>query len=484
MKLSSVRKNAVLNTAKQLCQVLFPIVTIPYVTRILGAQNYGKINFSNSIVNYCILLASLGINSYAIREGALFRDNKRKFNKFSSEVFSINIYSTIFAYLILFLLLFIPQLAKYRSLILIQGLAIILTTLGADWINSVYEDYLYISIRYIAFQLIALVLLFTFVHKKSDYLIYAFIMVVATAGGNILNVFYIRKYTKLKFTFHIDWKKHLLPIIILFGNQVAITIYVNSDITMLGLLSSVTSVGWYSLSSKIYTVIQQILNALLIVTVPRLSYYLGENKFNKFNELIINLKQALLILIVPLMVFIFCFSDSIMSIVGGEQYIKGSMSLGILAITVLFSLLAALYTNCVLLPCKLEKKILTITSTAAIINILLNIWLIPHMGATGEAITTLISEITVAAWSYKVALKVTDIKLAIKNYKDICSLIIGGVVVAIACNIIKYTLNIKPIFLIALALITTIIVYVLVLLLFKNTVICNEIDKYKQRRHL
>ncbi|MEO5287214.1 flippase [Limosilactobacillus allomucosae] len=483
MKISSVRKNAVLNTAKQLCQILFPIVTIPYVTRILGAQNYGKINFSNSIVNYFVLLASLGINSYAIREGAILRENETQFKEFSNEVFSINVLSTVIAYVLLLLLLLVPQLIRYRKLIVIQSLTIILTTIGADWINSVYEDYLYISVRYIIFQLISLLLLFSFVHEKNDYLIYAFIMVIATAGGNVLNVFYIRKYTKLKFTFHIDWKKHLLPILILFGNQIAITIYVNSDITMLGFLSNERSVGWYSLASKIYTVLQQMLNAILIVAVPRLSYYLGENNFRKFNKLILNLRQALLVLIVPLMIFIFSFSDIIMDIVGGKQYIEGNMALRILAITIPVSLLAALYTNCILLPHKLEQKILLITSIAAIINILLNIWLIPYGGATGAAITTLISEMIVAGWSYRISLKIVGPKMHMKNYKEYFSLIMGGLTVAITCYVLRKVLKIEPIFLITVSLIMSVIVYVVVLLLTKNPILYSEIRKYKGRHY-
>ena len=103
MKARSIKVNAALNTVKQCCQVLFPVITIPYVTRVLGVDNYGKINFSNSIVSYFLLLASLGINSYAIREGALVRNNKKIFEKFSDEVFTINVISTIISYFVLFM---------------------------------------------------------------------------------------------------------------------------------------------------------------------------------------------------------------------------------------------------------------------------------------------------------------------------------------------------------------------------------------------
>lgn len=477
MKVRSVRKNAFLNTAKQVCQVLFPIITIPYVTRILGAANYGKINFSNSIVNYFVLLSSLGVTSYAIREGALFRDDKKKFREFSSEIFSINIVSTIIAYFLLFVLLFVPQISSYKSLILVQSLSIILTTLGVDWVNSVYEDYFYIAVRYILFQVISILLLFLFVRKSSDYLKYAAIIVLATTGGNLLNIFYIRRYTKLKLVFHFNWKKHLIPILVLFGNQVAVTLYVNSDVTMLGFLSSESTVGLYSLASKIYTVIQQMLNALLIVSVPRLAYYLGNNNSKKFNILAQSIQKSLLLIIIPLMTGLFSFADTIMKLAGGTQYLQGSNALRILSLALFFSLISAFYTNCILLPYKLENKILLITSAAAVANILLNVWLIPVGGATGAAMTTLISEVIVASWSHKIASKylVTQKRLP----RDATSLLVGGICIIAICFVSK-KIFCNSMISVVIAVIISAIVYLLILILFKNSIIMDEMEKCRK----
>lgn len=145
-RIKSIKVNAILNVTKQLCKVVFPLITMPYVTRVLQASGYGKYNFSSSIVSYFILLAGLGISDYAIREGARIRDNKKKFQIFSEEVFTINILSTIASYMILFVfLLFSKKLLDYRLLIIVQSMSIILNTIGCDWINSVYEDYFYMQ---------------------------------------------------------------------------------------------------------------------------------------------------------------------------------------------------------------------------------------------------------------------------------------------------------------------------------------------------
>lgn len=472
MKARSIKVNAALNTVKQCCQVLFPVITIPYVTRVLGVDNYGKINFSNSIVSYFLLLASLGINSYAIREGALVRNNKKIFEKFSDEVFTINVISTIISYFVLFMVICIPQVGKYKSLILIQSLVIILTTIGADWVNSIYEDYLYISFRYILFQLIAVILLFIFVKTSSDYLKYALILVIGTAGGNVLNIFYIRRYVHLELVFHFNWARHLIPILVLFGNQVAITLYVNSDVTMLGLLSSERMVGLYSLSSKIYTVVQQVLNALLIVTIPRLSFYIGERRNEDFQKLADRVFRTLLTLMAPLVTGLFSFSKEIMELAGGEQYTIGSSSLKILSITLLFSLIAGYFTNCILLPKKLEKRILLITSTAAIINVFFNLIFIPTYGANGASITTLLSELVVSIWSYKIAKKFL-IHRSMK--RDIGSILVGCICIYFICYISELFLSGSMIIMILCSVIVSVLVYFIILFVLGNSVVRNKV---------
>ena len=193
MTRKSLKINAILNLIKQLCQVLFPLISIPYITRVLQPDNYGKFNYGNSIVSYFILLAGLGISTYSVREGIAYREDPKKFGRFASEIFSINIFSTCISYLVLALVLLLPSMETYRKLIMIQSIVIVLTTVGTDWVNTIYEDYLYITIRYIIFQIISILLMFACVHKPDDFLNYAAIVVGSSAGANILNFFHVRK---------------------------------------------------------------------------------------------------------------------------------------------------------------------------------------------------------------------------------------------------------------------------------------------------
>lgn len=466
----SLKINALLNVIKQLCQVLFPLISIPYITRVLQPDNYGKFNFGNSIVSYFVLLAALGISTYSVREGVAYRDNKEKFSEFASEIFSINVFSTVLSYTFLSLVLLHPAMSPYRKLILIQSLVIVLTTIGTDWINTIYEDYLYITIRYVIFQVITILLMFMFVHEPEDYLIYAVIVVGSSAGANILNFFHVRKYAKITLTFSIDWKRHLPPIMVFFANIFAITIYVNSDITMLGLLKSDKDVGIYTLSSKIYSVIKQILNAIIIVTIPRLAFLIKQGRKEEFDSLAIRIEKALLMLIFPATVGVAFLSDEIIAIVGGISYSEGAGTLIILSAAISFSLLATFYTSCIMIPLKMERYVLTATFISALTNVCLNLIFIPWLSFNGAAVTTLISECIVCLiggyHSIKSGKKLIQMSFLIKIF-------LGSCVVGLTCFLLR-SVQLHIIYRTILTVVTSSFLYFFVEIILRNELVIEE----------
>lgn len=170
----TVVSNGILNGIKQSSQVLFSLITIPYITRVLGVERYGTINYSNSVVSYFVLLAALGINTYAVREGSIRRRNKFKISEFASEMFSINIISTLIAYLLLFITISINRFAPYREIMLIQSLVIIFNTVGMDWVNVVLNlffisrfNYLGASITTVFSELIVAIMGFLYAKKRK-----------------------------------------------------------------------------------------------------------------------------------------------------------------------------------------------------------------------------------------------------------------------------------------------------------------------------
>lgn len=173
-KEKSLKLNMVLNAVRGMMGMIFPLITFPYVSRILGVDQTGKYHFASSVIGYFILLAGLGIHAYAVREGARIRDNREALGHFANEMFSIHAVSSVCAYILFTALLFAaPKFRDYKSLLLILSLQMAFKPVSVEWLYSIYEDYTYITIQSIVFQFISLILLVLFVRTEHDVNMYA-----------------------------------------------------------------------------------------------------------------------------------------------------------------------------------------------------------------------------------------------------------------------------------------------------------------------
>lgn len=474
----SIKINAILNVIKQGCTIIFPLITFPYVSRILGADGFGKYNFSFSIADYFIILAALGISTYGVREGAKIRNDPEKINRFSCQVFTINCISTIISIIsLLIVITLFPSLGKYKALILIIASQMALATIGADWINSIYEDYLYITLRYIFIQILALISIFVFVKNENDLLIYTIIMTLAASAGNIINIFYIRRYVKLKFVFNRELLIHIKPILILFVNLLAISVYVNADITMLGIYSNDEVVGIYSLASKIYNIVKRLINAIIIVAVPRLAFYSAHN-IDNYQTLIKKTLNILILVLIPSVGGLAILSKPIMLVVGGEEYLPGADILVMLSLSLLFALFASVYSNGVLVIYNEEKVLLISTVISACLNIGLNIILLPILGMYGAALTTILAEclnmIIQGIRSRKYLSK------EVLNKSDIVKVIIGTIIICAYSYIIINNVH-RTLLKTFVAIIGSVLIYSIVMLLLKHSYVIVLVDNIKKR---
>ena len=428
----SVKKNAILNMIKQLCVIVFPIITFPYVSRVLGAENYGKVDWSRSWADYMTMVAGLGITNYAIREGAKLRGEKKALGTFVNELFTLNICSTVIAYvLICAVSLFYGKLADYLPLVLTLSLATVFTTLGTDWVNSIYEDYAYITLRYIVCSLISVALLFIFVKKREDYGIYAFTNVSGTVLANVFNFYYIRKKWDIhpRFTLSPEVKKHLSVVLIMFSTAVATKIYITSDVTILGIIKDDETVGIYGAATKIYSLVKHLFNAMLIVAIPRISAEIKNGEYKKISAQLNKVLNALLVIALPGTVGLVTLREPIIYAISGEEFLPAEGALLILSIALLFATLACFFVNVIMIPFGMEKKVLKYTVISALINIVLNIILIPFMSEKAAALTTLISE----AMLFTAGFLETRSKVKFKCAKTVAVSLIGCAGIAVCC---------------------------------------------------
>ena len=481
MKKKSIGINAILNLVKSALSIMFPLITYPYALRVLGADGIGKVSYTNSIISYFSLIAMLGVSTYAIREGAKIRERKSDFSKFVNEVFSINIITTIIAYILLiFVILFFDNLKPYIGLILLQSLSILFTTLGVDWINTIYEDYLKITIRSIITYVISLICMFTFVKDENDFYWYAMLNVLTNGIICITNWLYIKKYVRLKFIWNNNLKKHLKPLLILFSNAVAISIYVNFDTTMLGGIKGDYYVGLYTVSVKIYSIIKNLMVAIYSVAIPRLSLHIGNKEEENYKKLFSDLCGYLLILLIPCTIGLISISEEIMIFMGGEEFIIAKTSLQILAGSLIFAVLGGLVTSVLNITLGREKENLKATIYGACINCGLNFVFIPILNENGAALTTLISEAFVFIYCF--------VKLPNKgkyiNIKLMIETILQAIVASTAIFIITYIAKLYIFNIITrvfVIVIMSVLIYFIILYIFKNKYLLSGFDFIKNK---
>lgn len=476
MKIRSLKANAFLNGIKQVCSIIFPLITFPYVSRVLGNDGYGKYSFSYSVAYYFILFAALGIGTYAIREGAKIRDDNEAVTRFCSQVFSINIISMLLSYTALIILIFASaKIRSYTLYILIESTAMIMAALGTDWINSIFEDYLYITIRYVGVQLIALIAMFIFVRTPEDLWKYCVISVFATNGGNLINIFYIRRYVKVHFTKHMDFTKHIKPLLVLFANTIASSIYVNADVTMLGFYTSDSYVGVYSFASKIYNMLKSLINSTINAAVPRISYVLQNEKSN-YKDYMNEIFRGVNFFIFPIVTGLFMMSDSIIYVAGGKQYLSGSTALKILSFATIFGIYGSLFSNCVLIVARQEEKCLKSTTVSAISNIGLNFLLIPLLGMNGAAITTIIAEVVNFLMQVRYSKELFNWKNL--DFRSVKYNLLGAAGIVVVCAIINSFVHSYFVRL-ATAVVFSAVVYFSILLIGKDDIAVSILNKIK-----
>ena len=477
-KRKSIGVNALLNSLKTILSVIFPLITYPYAARILQVENMGKVDFSNSVVSYFVLIAGLGIATYAIREGARVRDNRKDLEKFSSEMFSINMISVVIAIIALIIVVIVvPKFHSYTLLIIVQSFTIIGNLIGVNWLYSIVEDYAYITIRSLVVHIVALVLLFIFVHDESDYVFYAATTVIASAGANVFNYIHAKKYVRIHITKNLNLKKHFKPIMIIFASTVTTTIYVNSDKTILGFLSDEFHVGLYSTSVNVYTVLKSCIAAVILVALPRLSNYLATDHRKEYEKTAIDIFKMFMMILLPVMIGIFVTSDAVIEIIAGATYAEASTSLKILSISLAFSMIATYYTNAVLLPMKQEIVVLKGTIMSAILNIVLNFLLIGTFQQNAAAFTTLLAEILMCVYQYFYVRKSLRIRVSLRYGISLILGCLGIIVVSMLCDMFLQSFIINLI----VKIMISIIAYIILLLGLKNDAALSMLNKFLKK---
>lgn len=433
----SIRKNFLYNIGLKVINIIFPLITFPYIARVLAPEGIGKVDFSLSVIQYFIMIAQLGIPTYGVRECAKYKNDKKLLSRTVQEILVINIIMVSIAYLIFGIIVInISELLDYKKLLLIVSINIFSTSIGVEWFYQAIEEYKYITIRSILIKIISLWLIFSFVNDSSDYFVYAIIVVFSISGGYIYNFFHINKHIKLlekhdKYYF----KKHLKPILILFAMSVSVSIYINLDKVMLGLMSGSIAVGLYTAANKMINVILALVTSLGTVLLPRMSYYVEKDAKSETTNLIRKSIDFILMISIPASLGVFLLAEPIIMIFAGTKYTAAVMTIKILSPIIIAIALSNLIGIQILISHGKEKLTFFSTLIGAVINLVLNLLLIPRFQQNGAAISTLIAELCVTVVQIFLAYSLLKNNVA---WKRVLQYMIGGMMIAFVVKLSQH----------------------------------------------
>lgn len=393
MKIHSVKYNFIMNAILTVAGIIFPLITFPYISRVLLVEGSGKVAFATSVVTYFTMFASLGIPTYGVRACAIVRDNKEKLSKTVQELLIISGGTTLLTYIVFGISLFvIPEFAQERTLLLIVGLGIGLNTIGVQWLYNALEQYSYITTCSILFKVIGMILMFLLVKESSDYQIYGGVYVIASFESYVLNFICLRKFVTFQKTGTYQFKQHLKHIMVFFAMSAGASIYLNLDVVMLRFLQSNEAVGYYNAGIKVKTVLVTCVTSLGTVLLPRLSYYIETADKKAFQLMVGKAFRFVFVAASAVTVYFSIFARESILLLSGEAFLPAVGPMMILMPTVLLIGLSNVTGIQILTPNGREREVMYSIWGGAILDFVLNLIVIPKFSANGAALSTLLAE--------------------------------------------------------------------------------------------
>lgn len=382
-------KNYIYQFIYQLINIIFPLLTLPYISKVLGAENLGMYTYSFSIITYLVLVSDLGIRNYGSRKIAYCRENKYELKKFFWELFLQKFYISILIFLFSFIYFFYTN---RNEIFLIQIFYIIISFLDISWLYQGLEDFKKIMLRNLILKLFLLVLIFLCIKEKDDLLKYTKLMIMVNLLGNLI------LWVKLPVSnINLKIKKlkpfsHLKNSFIMFLPQVAITMYTTLDRIMLGSMCDKKQVTYYDISNKIIIISMVLITTAGSVFLPKISNLYSNNRYEEIRELIKKSINIFILIMFPLIFGILSVTDEVIELLFDKTYMEVAFLMKVMSITIVFWTLNNITGSHILIPMGRENKITFSVFLGCFINLILNYILIKKYNALGAVIATIITE--------------------------------------------------------------------------------------------
>jgi len=395
---ASLKTNVLLNYLNTFTRIAFPLITYPYATRILLVEDIGLVNFYASLVNYLIVFSNIGTHMYATKEVARYQNDVRMRDKCAAEILLLALFFCMLGYVAVTLLaIFEPRIHAHYGMFLILSLSILFTTIGVEWFYRAIEDFAFITVRGIAFRVLAAIGLFLFVRTADDVLAYCLVTVSLSVGNNFINIVHVRKLISFRL---IPWRKlnpwrHLLPSLRIFVPSLVTDMYGQLNIVVLGFLQTAAVVGIYSMGSKLVFVALMVITSTSMVLLPRSASLIASQRYEEFRNISLKAVRLTLVMALPCMVGMMLLSSPIIVLFCGSAYAEGAIVVALLAPILLFIGLSNIIGIQILYSQGKDKIVLCALFSGVVANFLLDLLLIPDYHYVGAAVAQLLAEVFV-----------------------------------------------------------------------------------------
>ena len=408
-----LKKNIFYSVLLVVANYVFPFLTYPYVSRVLGVSGIGACNFVDSIINYFILFSSLGINALGVREIAKNKDDKEALDKSFSSLLAVNLILTGIMLLALVIVTFtVPQLCEHKDLMFIGAFKLLFNCLLVEWLFRGLEDFQYITLRTVAIKIVYVVAVFLFVRQKGDVWIYYLLSALMVVVNAIVNIAFSR--TKVKLTFRdLNLSSTFKSMLALGVYSILTSMYTTFNVTFLGFVSGESEVGYYTTATKIYYLVMGLFGAFTNVMLPRMSNLVSAGEMEKFKSYFGLATELLFAFSFPIVIWMMIMAPDIVRVIAGPEFGLAVVPMIIIAPLVFVVGYEQILVLQTLLPLGKDKIMLRNSLIGAGIGVLLNITLVPSFASVGSSVVWIAVECIILVLSQIAVTKELDIRFPI-----------------------------------------------------------------------
>lgn len=415
-EMSSLKKNIFYSVLLVVANYVFPFLTYPYVSRVLGVTGIGACNFVDSIINYFILFSSLGIQSLGVREIAKHKDDKEALDRTFSNLFIVNLALTGIMLLLLFVVTFtVPQLSAHKDLMCIGAFKLVFNCLLVEWLFRGLDDFKLITVRSIVVKTVYVAAVFLFVRKAEDVWVYYLLSSLMVVANALINIVLSRSRVLLHLR-GLQFSATFKSLLALGVYSILTSMYTTFNVTFLGFACGETEVGYYTTATKIYFMVMAVFSAFTNVMLPRMSNLVSRGEMDQFKSSFSMAVEVLFGFSFPIIVWMMLMAPDIVRVISGPGYEGAVIPMIIIApllFIVGFEQILVLQT---LLPLGRDKLLLRNSLIGAGIGVVLNLALVPILASGGSSIVWIVAEMTILVLSQVAVRRELDIRFPLSSF--------------------------------------------------------------------